>query len=82
MRACLGRLRAGTADGRTGARPHGALLSSDRGRSAMIGEFLVVVLDCLLELLTFGAFDAWFERRKQAREAAKTTSYWDRGPEA
>jgi len=48
----------------------------------MIGEFLVVVLDCLLELLTFGAFDAWFERRKQAREAAKTTSYWDRGPEA
>jgi hypothetical protein len=48
----------------------------------MIGEFLVVAFDLLLELFTFGAFDAWSERRKKQPEAEKTTSYWDRGSEA
>ena len=48
----------------------------------MIGEFCIVILDFLLELFALGAFDERLQRRKQEREMARTTSYWDREPTA
>ncbi len=48
----------------------------------MIAEFLWGIVEFMLDLLSFGIFDNWLDRRKKRSGDAQPTSYWDREPGA